>query len=35
MFMFKVMEKLGMPNSFDNMISLLFQDAMVLVKVYN
>ena len=33
--MFKVMEKLGMPNSFINMISLLFQDASVSVKINN
>ena len=34
-FMFQVMEKLGMPNSFTHMIRLLFQDAVVSVNIHN
>lgn len=34
-FMLKVMEKLGMPYSFINMIKLLFQDATFLVNIKN
>lgn len=34
-FMFKVVEKLGMPNSFINMFRLLFQDASVSIQINN
>lgn len=33
--MFQVMEKLGVPNFFINMIRLLFKDAFVVIKINN
>ena len=33
--MFKVMNKLRMPNSFINMITLLFQNVVVSINIYN